>query len=124
MENKEAKTSTMRVILVTLTALVLAVGVAGAFLYQLHRAETGRSSLLPVRIRTFVAARVYHAAQKSPYESDQLSGYVKVVSLDPVHFPGAWRYLCDHYTKYGQLDAASVSCARAVELGGKPHTTD
>lgn len=104
----------------SLIVFAFLLGATALVAYQVRRAERGRSSLLPLPLRRFIAERVYHDAENAGYESEQLSGYLKVVSLDPTDFPGAWRHLCDHYTKYGQTEAAEVSCARAADLERQP----
>jgi tetratricopeptide (TPR) repeat protein len=86
--------------------------------YQLHRAETGRSSWLPHTVRHLIASRDLQAAKRAQYENIRLRDYMKVASLDSDDFPEAWLYLCDFYSKNNEWPAAGFSCERAVESSG------
>ncbi len=100
------------------TTVIVMVGGMGLCLYQLRRAETGRSNYLPRVVRKFVAAREYQSAKNAEYEDRRLRGYMRVLSLDGDSYPEVWLHLCDVNVKHRMWDAARSACKRVVDIEG------
>lgn len=86
--------------------------------YQLHRAETGRSNCVPLVLRRVVAAREMRTANRARYEGERLREYTTAALLDGSDFPQAWSYLCDFYSKYNEWQTAKLPCEQSVKFGG------